>query len=54
MRLSSLYIPVAMAELGDIEETKVSDHHLAVLHEDVFGLQVLVDNVPSVEISHAL
>ena len=39
---------------GDIDQAKVSDDGTAVLQENVFCLEILVDNAPMVEVAHPL
>lgn len=47
-------LPARLENPGDAEEPKVGDHHLAVVVEDVLGLEVLVEDALGVQVSHSL
>jgi len=53
-QMASKYTPISMAEPCDIEEAKISNDDLVVFQENVFGLKVLMDDSPGVEVAHAL
>ena len=47
-------VPGVMAQLGDIEEPKVSDDDLACFQEDILGLEVFVYYPLGMKVAHPL